>query len=627
MGVDVFFVLSGYLITRLLLEEHFESSKSSLPSSSLNAKMVAFYARRIRRLLPALWFVLLVTLALYLLFVPGFGNTKKFAVSIKWSAFGFANLFFKKNTGGYFDDATSEMPLLHLWSLGVEEQFYLLWPLCVSLLLSHTSKSFFKATLWGVSLLSLFASQYLILNNKSPAAFYLMPYRAWELGLGALLASFAPVRHYIASALGVLLLFYSVFCFDHHTAFPGFFALIPTLGTALLIWGTEAPSNPLKKILSSKILVEIGKLSYGWYLWHWPLLALLKVWNLGVTPPMGYQLLALLMAFVMAWVSLKFIENPIRFRSGRWKKLREKDWLLFGLFTSSIVILLSLATQSLEHKILDFKLGPALYSKISKKSSLADRCDALDKVGRSECTITGDGTPHSAPLIAIWGDSHGCSYFPMIESFAQKNKIQATQYCQGQSPPLLSNPAAPFEAAIYQDLKNKITLNPGMPVSVVLVARWVAYTTAHTIPFEKSTIPVLAPGARALEILREQLRANLAGLSALGIHRILVLLPYPEFEHSILRCLQKKSQSECAIERARFEGYRKPVVEVITSLAQDFNNVQLIDPTPVVCTQDHCPQVLGDLPVVIDNNHPTVDAALEVGKHYEAQLDWLIHKR
>jgi len=230
VGVDVFFVISGFLITRLLIEE-------ARVTGTIH--FLGFYSRRMKRLMPAFFSVVIGTLALILILAPGMEDSIRFANSIKWSMIGFANVFFKKNTGGYFDGASEEMPFLHFWSLAVEEQFYLVWPLLI--LACYRKKPGVVLSL--LTLMSLVASEALVRNGSSPSAFYLMPFRAWELGLGGLM-TFIPlsfsqwignfVRN-VFSALGLAAIAFSVSAYGTSTLFPGLSAFVPTLGTAFLL--------------------------------------------------------------------------------------------------------------------------------------------------------------------------------------------------------------------------------------------------------------------------------------------------------------------------------------------------------------------------------------------------------
>jgi peptidoglycan/LPS O-acetylase OafA/YrhL len=289
VGVDVFFVISGYLITRLLAEEYAATGRIDF---------VAFYARRARRILPALAVVILATLGLSVLLLPDAGDVAKSAAAA--SAF-VANLWFQAQTSDYWAQSSETMPLLHLWSLSVEEQFYLAWP--VVLILARRKP---VAALAGLAVVSLAYAEWMLLGEPS-AAFYQMPARAWELALGGLVAVTGLRLRSTAWGLALVLLA-CVVPFGH---FPGVGALPAVLGAALVIAGTDRV-----RVLESKPVVSIGLISYSLYLWHWPLLALDRALRVGETP-LAVRLGLVAAAFLLAAASYRYVETPFRQVRGR----------------------------------------------------------------------------------------------------------------------------------------------------------------------------------------------------------------------------------------------------------------------------------------------------------------------
>lgn len=595
VGVDVFFVISGFLITQLLKNEIKKTGTLSFRN---------FYARRVRRLLPAMWIVVIATLLLWILFLSGLGDTRKFAASTRWSLLGLANIFFKKNTGGYFDGPTAEMPFLHFWSLAVEEQFYGIWPL-LFFFLRKRSRGLF-VILIGITLISFFGSQIWIQKGLQSSAFYLMPFRAWELAVGSLLVFFPRVKvkfRFLTSLLGFSLIGMAIFCYTAQTPFPGFWALPPVLGTAFLI-GSE--SGPFFKVLSHSILNRIGILSYGWYLWHWPLLALARIWNLSVEPPLYVRLLILGLSLILAELSLRWIETPIR--HGRfWSK--QKSWSIIGVAALVCACLIggTLTLSLLEDRMLSARYGSVLIQKIREKSELALNCFSKMDIGTPRCNFS-FSDKSNAPTLAIWGDSHSCSYFPMVEYYARKNSLKATLYCQGDTPPLL-DASADFGNAVIEDIKRLQSTNTA--VSVILVARWMAYS-------------------RNQSLSQEKLRNTLNELRRIGVSKILIILPYPEFKLFTLRCLRRDPE-HCFLPRSEVEDHRAAGVTLIRDVAASFPHVRLLDPLPSICSDSICPQILDSqrsgvpvVPVVIDDNHPSLAAVYRIGEKNKEDLDWLL---
>ena len=308
VGVDVFFVISGYLIASIIVEE-MRGGRFSFGQ---------FFERRARRIIPALYAVIVVTIPLgWLFMLPD--NFENFGQSVV-ATVGVSNNILLFKTSGYWDLANEFKPLLHTWSLGVEEQFYLVFPLLLLALVPRGK----RATAWVlavVAVLSLVSVQWFV-ATKPLAAFHLLPMRAWELLIGAIFAvtrsSEAPhqvSRGGIASALswlGLALILAPVFVYDASTPFPGVTALPPTVGTLLVIM-FASESNAVGRMLSSRVLVGIGLASYSAYLWHQPLFAFIRLLS-PEEPATGVWLAAIAATTLLSFLSWRFVERPFRSR-------------------------------------------------------------------------------------------------------------------------------------------------------------------------------------------------------------------------------------------------------------------------------------------------------------------------
>lgn len=318
VGVDVFFVLSGYLITQILLRDMQENRSVSL---------VEFYSRRARRLLPALTVVLVATLFISIFTLsPGLEQEK--TVLAAFSSFFFiANIYYMFQ-GGYF--FLQSDPLRHLWSLGVEEQFYLVYPVLIILvfrfskILKVSSRKLLFMALLAISLVSFAISSLLSLGLtsvplQSRLAFFGTPFRLWELLAGGLLATLQPqISHligrswsFLARVIGLLLIFWPAFTYDQFTIFPGFSALPPVLGAVLIILaGIGRPHS--RSLLTVKPLTFLGDISYGLYLWHWPLFVFAE----RMYPSNQLAVIsAVVLSLCLSMLQLKFVEDPIRQQS------------------------------------------------------------------------------------------------------------------------------------------------------------------------------------------------------------------------------------------------------------------------------------------------------------------------
>lgn len=307
VGVDIFFVISGYLITGIILGQVSQGAFS----------FREFYIRRARRILPAFYFVLLmVVLVGYFVYLPSdYYQVSQSALSaILFSA----NIFFWKNSGGYFSPSAEEMPLLHIWSLSVEEQFYFIWPVMLLLLLRIRSAFISFLFVFLVALLSFLLSEAGVIKGWS-GTYYLLPFRASELLVGALLAIWGyywPVRKRsevaanILSGSGVILVFASIFLLDEGSSFPGVNALIPCIGAALIIAGPLFGRAVFSRILAVRPLVFIGLISYSLYLWHWPLISMLHYMRIQFTV---YVMLGLVCSsMLLGYLSWRYIERVYR---------------------------------------------------------------------------------------------------------------------------------------------------------------------------------------------------------------------------------------------------------------------------------------------------------------------------
>jgi peptidoglycan/LPS O-acetylase OafA/YrhL len=312
VGVDIFFVISGYLITSIIVNE----------KSIGDFSFLGFYDRRVRRILPALYFVMFSSLpfAAYLM-LPG--ELKEFSESVI-AATGFAsNVFFWK-TSGYFGGAAELKPLLHTWSLAVEEQYYIIFPLLLSAVWGIGRKKVVLVFI-VIALLSLATAQWGVINKPS-ATFFLLPTRSFELLIGAVVALYLNTKKYhisnassqvttsqLASAVGGGLIVFSLLFFDKDTPFPSVYALVPTAGAALIIC-FASPITVVGKILSSRLFVGVGLISYSAYLWHQPLFAFTRI-AYGTALSNSVLILLCLFTLVLAYFTWKYVEVPFRDRS------------------------------------------------------------------------------------------------------------------------------------------------------------------------------------------------------------------------------------------------------------------------------------------------------------------------
>ena len=303
VGVDVFFVISGYLITSIILKD-IKSGEFSI---------ARFYERRIRRIFPPLFTVITFTVVVSA-FLFDSNSFESFGRSITATTFFCSNVLFWKESG-YFDASSITKPLLHTWSLAVEEQFYIFFPLLL-IGITRFSKNRYLQWIVGISLVSLMMSIIGVYTHQV-ITFYLLPTRAWELLFGSFLSlEVIPklesnVQRNLVSFIGLSLIIFSICFYTESTLFPGVAALAPVLGASFIIHSGKGGASIVKKLLSYKPIVYIGLISYSLYLWHWPLIVFSKY--LIMRELTFFETLGIIITtFIISVISLKFIEKPFR---------------------------------------------------------------------------------------------------------------------------------------------------------------------------------------------------------------------------------------------------------------------------------------------------------------------------
>lgn len=475
VGVDIFFVISGYLISSIIL--------GGLQKNRFS--FADFYSRRVKRIFPALFLVLLATLVVgWMTLIPNdFKALGKHALA--GSAF-LSNFAFWREAG-YFDASAAAKPLLHLWSLAIEEQFYIFWPL-ILFLLHRWSKHTIR---WIVLLLiaSLLLNFYLVRTDLT-AAFYNPLARFWEMMMGAILAAmhiqrmgfadllpsalrrFKLPAGFMAQALttlGVVLLLLVLINLNPERRFPGWWALIATAATCFIIAaGKDAWFN--RYVLASKPFVWIGLISYPLYLWHWPLLSFAHIRN-GALPSASVQLMWVAAAVVLAWLTYRLVERPIRF--GAWNHKRAVTVLLAALIAST-------ATAGYVIKAKDGlpERFPSLLGNLLSKGGR----EVITEGWRDGTCMLDYGLPATAyhpscietkrPLLFIWGDSHAGSLYPGFKALQDSGKYRfgIAERTGAICPPILNTEPRPLCAELNN---NAIaTIRATRPDIVLLYAWW-----------------------------------------------------------------------------------------------------------------------------------------------------------
>ena len=410
IGVDIFYVISGFLITGLLLREIERTG-------TINFK--EFYARRFKRLLPTSFFVLLVTAVASWLLIPATMRSSLGRDIIAASLY-VSNYLFAWWQADYQNLDATPSPVIHYWSLAVEEQFYLIWPLLILFFFIAATKFNRKILLTflvaAVTALSFIFSIYQ--TETSPIwAFYSLPTRAWELGLGALLVLLPPIKtKKLVGLLGFIFIIVSAFIFGETTAFPGVNAVLPVLGTVMLISTINSWPPFLNDVANSRMFQWLGEISYPLYLWHWPLLVLPSTYF--ARPLAIYErILAIIATIILADLTHRFIEEPFR-------KHKTEPTLVFkrsGVITLVSVLIGTAIIFSSSDKIDVSGINGAVSLAQIKARPLVydDGCHANYAQTKSDECIYAD--TKSDKTIVLYGDSHAAQWFPALVEIASRS--------------------------------------------------------------------------------------------------------------------------------------------------------------------------------------------------------------
>ncbi|KQM19788.1 hypothetical protein ASE73_17410 [Sphingomonas sp. Leaf24] len=618
VGVDVFFVLSGYLITSIIFGEAQRGDFS----------IARFYERRFRRILPALVLVALATtVAAIVILSPS--ELDDYGKSLFGVATFTANFVFWWDTG-YFASEALDRPLLHTWSLAVEEQFYILWPLIVPMLARRKSARPLRAFVVATVIVSLLLS-IVGLQLYPEATFYMLPTRAWELGLGAMLAvraipaiRTAMVRE-TAAILGLLLILVPMVMYSEAMPFPGLAALPPCLGAVLIIHAGDKSSTLAGRALSVGPVLYVGLISYSLYLWHWPWLVLPRI-ALGRPLTAIETIAAVGMAFVLAILSTKFVEARFRGR-GAWPVSRAK---VLGA-SAGIAGVLAVAGMTLvKTDGLRAISGPAV--------QVADRANDAFNPRRPNChmerTPASNGTlGHADKCIAgrpdavtgydvlLWGDSHADHLMPGLASMAKEGNFEIRQTTASGCSPILRFIAyipklAPCTAS-YQNALEEAARQADID-TVVVSSSWSAVLASLTATTANND-PELAERQFA-----DGLRYIVRWIhSEIPKARIVFVGSTPDYDLSLPKCFARAAKvgfgdSACAA-REPNDHIWGPKADKILATMRD-NGVTVVLPRSAFCKGDICKTRQDGHILYYDDDHLSIDGSKIVARPIMAAI-------
>ncbi|MEH6559630.1 MAG: acyltransferase family protein [Oceanicoccus sp.] len=602
LGVDVFFVVSGYLITSILIKES---------DKRVSEYFYDFYMRRMRRIFPALFTMILVTLLVsYFVLLPS--ELLELARSALSAVGFFSNIFFYFGTG-YFDGPAENMPLLHTWTLGVEEQFYIMWPVII-LFLAKKSLIQRSSLIAVLFLASLYSSVYYTSENAS-LAFYNLPFRLYEFLLGAALpimfnddfyarlrARFIPA---ILQVFGLGLIGYSMVTFSSDDKFPGWLALLPALGTSLFIIGVRSSSGYRLNPMKSSLMVGIGKISFSLYLWHWPIIVFYSIYIGGrkLTP---VEILVLIAIMAIVSVSSYFvIEKPLR--RSQLTALTAKYSLASALIIIGVCFL---AIQSS-----GFRDRLPENEKFSSPDEMWKwKCPNFynfSNFRRKYCTV-GDDWKTAERKILVWGDSHAEQLTPLLKLVAERNELSVLVIDRSCRPitdgknVLLKHRQAKKATKGCMKMKRKVydIIKQDKAIRLVmLVGAWrFSLPQVYSPDFE-------SPNRRqTLNIFQEGLSNTAKELTSLGVDVLLMGdIPHPNKMRS--ECgnknnLLRKNKQDCSpLPREFVDDLHAATEKILEEVASMNSGVYSHNIINEYCSDVSCPIHVNESFMYKDTNH------------------------
>lgn len=588
VGVDVFFVISGYLITTIIMAE----------LSNGGFSIAGFYERRARRILPALFLVTVVSFAIgwFLLLPDAMQDFSRSLVAVSLFS---SNIFFWFQSG-YFDTASEYKPLLHTWSLAVEEQYYILFPLVLMILWRFGYR-------WILLVLGLLGVASLVLSHwgahtHQSAAFYLLPTRGWELLVGSFAAIMlskyglreSRIQNELGSLLGMTLIILSIVSFDERTPFPGAYALIPTLG-ALLVILCATPGTMVGHVLTRRAIVGIGLISYSAYLWHQPLLAFARHRHPG--EPDDYLLIGLAVASLfLAYVSWRYVEMPFR------DKRRFSRGTIFVFSLTGIVIMAAIGLAGAANGFTQLRFSDDTAARAAVLQSEIRpriRCDQdYHEVDPKPCIV---GAVESESIVVAVGDSHMGQWLDVLDEIGSENRIQFRVYSKS----ACANANVSYFYGALRRVYHECEVWRGKLVAEIdRLDPKLVFLTNSSAGYVR-----LDGGMPNLEQWQKGVGEFVQQITG-GKRRVIWLIDNPRFvEYNPFHCYQRHlwlnedSFEECSASRTSV--LKSEIVSAEIQALKGISSTSVLDFTDFYCDANTCRSIVSGQPLMRDTNHLT----------------------
>lgn len=603
VGVDVFFVLSGYLITGLLVREHERDGRVSLRD---------FYARRIRRLLPLSALVLTVTAGAGALLLPPLRRAE-LMLDVQASALYVANWRYGAQATAYMDAAVTDSLLLHYWSLAVEEQFYVLWPLiviAVSAWVGRRGGAELRRPLTialTVLVVASFTASVVLTPRLGPQAYYATHTRLWEMGVGALVALVLPqlpaVGRRVGEVLGlagVAAIVLTAMLYGPATAFPGWAAAVPVLGTVLVVVAAHGTATRVSAALSSAPLVTLGRWSYAWYLWHWPAIGIALLWADRVgseLPTAAVTAMAAVGSLALAAASHRLVENPVRFSTVLRDRLAPN--FVLGATLSVVPVLFALAYLGWGAVGDDAPVAGTTTAAMTPAEAAEDgvavgaECFGSHLVDDPQLDLEACafGDLDAERTVVVMGDSHALHWVPALEEAATREGwrllVAVRSSCAPVDVELWQRTLGRVDEGCARWREQVLAQLDDRPVAAVVLARSPRYS-AYVL-----RDGVRVPAAQAADAWRAGAERTFAQLEPVA-DRVVVLEHTPWADHDVPTCLSEPGvhPTDCAVPMVAARGADADLRAAERQAARP--EVAFLEVGDLVCAVDPCDMVTAE---------------------------------
>lgn len=611
IGVDIFFVISGYLITSILLKD-IENNKFSISN---------FYKKRIIRLTPA-YFTVIITITIFAWFVFLPNELIKYINSIKYSTMLMANIYIQQEVGNYFSQNVDKVPLLHLWSLGVEEQFYILWPLILFLFIKKIKIKKIIILPLILIIFSLIYAQYEIKNNIEKA-YYSMPVRAFELLLGAIIC-FIPKLKLVQKKTNIIvwftllsIFFISIF-FNKDTPFPGLLASIPCILTAIIIY--LGNSNHI--VLNNKLSIFMGRISYPLYLWHWPIIVLANIYMIELNLWNG--IIIIIISILLSFLTHKYIEKP----SKVFIKSNKIIVIIVGFFIPLFFILFFSKMIEL-NKGYPTRFSEEIYKKIEalNSSSHIIRKNCIDSVYPRDLTDPDKcylGIKKENIDFLLIGDSHANSYTGMLDVWAKDANLRGYDITQSSTFYLPGTDRMIKNLSQWEIMLKFRQRNDAITQHLQTTHYDTIILAGSYVPYFGDTVKLVDNKHKSNEEVFLNSFLKSLEIAYKSSNHVILLLDVPRLKDygvsadCSLRSEILKLNKSCIFSKDNNKRESEKFIKIVNIAKEKFPSLIIVDPTKIFCKNLSCNIDINGIPIYRDRdtNHINYIGSKKLGLEY-----------